>query len=808
MAPKINLRSQSKRGVKKVQTKRHGGSISAFDSKRRRTSRQLSKAEMESTKLPSHVPLSSPPYEMASDAPRERLFKDADIFKARAHSFGNPIEANKVIKSVLTDDQLEKYRQTCFGHLLEVENLRFSGHIVHNLLCRQVVSNDHQALEFNFGRSGVRFTKWEFALITGLKFCQYPSMNDIELNRKSKELCKRLLEDRSDLKPPELDRIFKHTDFVDDWDAVRIALLYFLVHGVLGMDPRVQINRKFIELVADIEVFNSYPWGIPSYKETIESLHNAFHHRGCEIKNNSQSYDLKGFPLAFQVWAFEAIPEFGKHFGERRETRCPRMVGWHATTQPSHFAVQCWFTSNIDYVAHWRLNATDEEKNMDYWRSIAVNIHEVRYTEPPLVAPIASDVAVDAKDASKAEKQSNAPPDDNVARLEAKLDELKKFVVESREEDRKEIASLRNMLTYVTDLLKHKSEHHMHTQPPPSSVRPSSPLVASYGEQEEEFDAPIDGSSGKKMDEDCKSSFDPIISGGPYVEDSWALVPYRPLQLGRDFTASADSPHHNPFVDAESKVEAQLHKFGEKSRFNRVYQQSHHLTSPFIVSCKRKVKLNLKRPIDASKERSFDEWYRLAPAGSSVCASYMTVNKKFFDDLLTPAGWLTSDHMDTILYFIRRRRFEHQSSFTQNCAIMDTLFWLYVPINNSGVHWLAAIVDLKARHVELYDPNMGNKYVQNREIKNAKCLTCMLPYLLREGEYYDKNPDVLPSLEPFTMAMIKDAPRQDNGGDCGVFTLKFIEYKSSEEDVLFGPDDISWFRKKYAVDVYFNKFSM
>ncbi|XP_048320680.2 uncharacterized protein LOC112488888 isoform X2 [Ziziphus jujuba] len=61
-----NLRSQSKKGVKKMQTKRRSGSISAPNSKRRRTTSQQPKAEKETTKLPGHVPLSSSSSEMSS----------------------------------------------------------------------------------------------------------------------------------------------------------------------------------------------------------------------------------------------------------------------------------------------------------------------------------------------------------------------------------------------------------------------------------------------------------------------------------------------------------------------------------------------------------------------------------------------------------------------------------------------------------------------------------------------------------------------------------------------------------------------
>ncbi|XP_060669821.1 uncharacterized protein LOC107434762 isoform X2 [Ziziphus jujuba] len=804
MAPKRNLRAQPKKGGKKVESKRRGGSTLAPDCKCRRTTRQKSKAETESTKLPGHIPLSSPPSEMPIDAPKERIFQDADIFKVRAHSFGNPIEANKVITSVLTSEQLEKYRQTCFGHLLDMKNLRFSGQLVHHLLCRRVVSNNPEVLEFNFGGSGVRFTKWEFALISGLKFCRYPSMYDMQIS-KGKELLTRLLDDRTDLKLPELEQIFKGTHFVDDWDAVRIALLYFLVHGVLGMDPRVQINRKFIDLVADIEVFNSYPWGILSYNETINSFHNAFQHRGRAVKNKSQSYDLKGFPLAFQLWGFEAIPDFGNQFGERQETRCPRILRWHATSQPNHFAVHNWFTSNSNYVVHWRLDATDEEKTMDYWRTIAVNIHEVRYTAPPLVAPIAT---VGAKDASKAEEHSSGPPDANfrLACLEAKFDELKK-----------EMASLRKMLSSVIDQQKHQAEHHMHSHSPSSSVRPSSPVAPSFGEQAEEFDAPIDGSNGRKEDDDCTTPFEPIIPGGPYVEDSGALVPYQPLHWGWDISASAGSPHHDQSDEIE--VEDWTHNVCDTSRFGRVYHQSPHVISSYTDPCKKKVKFNLNRHIDASKERAFDEWFRVAPNEATVCTSYMMVGKKFFAELLTSTGWLTSDSSIKGRYPIwgaSRSTYLCDStlcSYVRGKSPKPSVPWrrcdyVYIPINNGGAHWLAACVDLKARHIDLYDPNMGNKYVQNKELNNAECLTYMLPYLLRDGGYYEKNPDVPPTLEPFTMTMIKDAPRQDNGGDCGVYALKFIEYKSSEETLSFGPEDIRFFRKKYAVDLYFNKFSM
>ena len=153
----------------------------------------------------------------------------------------------------------------------------------------------------------------------------------------------------------------------------------------------------------------------------------------------------------------------------------------------------------------------------------------------------------------------------------------------------------------------------MYTQSVPS-VPPSSPLIPSFEEQNDDLDAPIDGSSGPKEDDECTTPNEPIVFEGPHVEDSWALVPYRPLQLGGDISALG-----------EGQVEASIHKVGDKSRFGRIYHQSVHISSPYTDPCKKKVRLNLKRPIDASEERAFDEWYRMASDGATICTDYMTV---------------------------------------------------------------------------------------------------------------------------------------------------------------------------------------
>ncbi|KAF3441548.1 hypothetical protein FNV43_RR15462 [Rhamnella rubrinervis] len=58
--------------------------------------------------------------------------------------------------------------------------------------------------------------------------------------------------------------------------------------------------------------------------------------------------------------------------------------------------------------------------------------------------------------------------------------------------------------------------------------------------------------------------------------------------------------------------------------------------------------------------------------------------------------------------------------------------YVYVPVNNDSKHWLAAKVDIRSRHITLYDSDIamtGDKFQCN----NAKCLSVLFPYFLMDG---------------------------------------------------------------------------
>ena len=96
------------------------------------------------------------------------------------------------------------------------------------------------------------------------------------------------------------------------------------------------------------------------------------------------------------------------------------------------------------------------------------------------------------------------------------------------------------------------------------------------------------------------------------------------------------------------------------------------------------------------------------------------------------------------------------SSF--NYAVFYFYFYflqVYVPINNSSLHWFAVKVDKPFRHVTLYDPS--NKMTRGWfQCRNVKCLAVLFLYLLKAHEYYDFHLTLMQdrkvNLLPFTIS--------------------------------------------------------
>ena len=95
---------------------------------------------------------------------------------------------------------------------------------------------------------------------------------------------------------------------------------------------------------------------------------------------------------------------------------------------------------------------------------------------------------------------------------------------------------------------------------------------------------------------------------------------------------------------------------------------------------------------------------------------------------------------------------------------------VFVPVHVHGNHWCLGCVDMEARRIEYYDSLGGS---------NDQYFTTMTHYLADEHKAHHPT---LPPLQPseWTHHCPKHIPKQDNGSDCGVFTVKFADYLSHQ----------------------------
>lgn len=101
---------------------------------------------------------------------------------------------------------------------------------------------------------------------------------------------------------------------------------------------------------------------------------------------------------------------------------------------------------------------------------------------------------------------------------------------------------------------------------------------------------------------------------------------------------------------------------------------------------------------------------------------------------------------------------------------------IILPVHVGHNHWCCAIVNIRERQLEYYDSLGGT---------NPTCLQYLRRYV--EDEVRAHRPEKLAAMDVASWREInvKGIPQQNNGSDCGVFTLKFADYASENRPFTF-----------------------
>ncbi|KAL9458079.1 hypothetical protein AB3S75_007019 [Citrus x aurantiifolia] len=297
--------------------------------------------------------------------------KESEFFpgKITCLSTLRPIEN---IKLKLTEHQEKIFKNSCFGHFIDMKEVQFSSHLCHKMLLREVSSNDYE-MRFLVGGSEGRFSMKEFALISGLNCGKYPRL-DISQKDEDETVCDALLNGETRFTNQQLEKAFLAADTANDMQMVKLAMLYFLECVLLGKERKVLIDTSHIHMVDHFETFNNFPWGRKSFNVTLSGMRRALKNRVQKFQakqatkpvHKEEKYSLLGFPYSFQVWAYEAISVLTPTFAQKEGHALPRILNWKAMSIPKETQLEKEVFLKKTVKVYQMLNPTKTEKEKAY----------------------------------------------------------------------------------------------------------------------------------------------------------------------------------------------------------------------------------------------------------------------------------------------------------------------------------------------------------------------------------------------------------------------------------------------------------
>ncbi|CAL8990914.1 unnamed protein product [Prunus brigantina] len=340
-------------------------------------------------------PVISNPYahEMGSNV--ELVWPESEAYSSRVNNCSHANSSLAAIRAKLSAEQLEQFKTSCFGHLLNIDKIQFSGQIVHGVVLRRVTGQgvkDLDGLSFLIGCDVAQFTRQDFCLITGLRFGEVPEVSSGESDEI--RLQKRYFIDEG-ITCNALEEAFMRCTVEDD--IYKLALVYFAELVILGRDKHLNININYLTLVEDLDAFNRYPWGSVSFDKTQDSLFSAptkyvksFENEEGRRKGKSKvtgtsrrnekgkkdgevqrgGWSFKGFTYALQIWVYELIPRMGdlNYCKVVDPTALPRILRWRTTTAvPEMRKLNNYFFQSKESVQLRALCPSEEEIRQPYW---------------------------------------------------------------------------------------------------------------------------------------------------------------------------------------------------------------------------------------------------------------------------------------------------------------------------------------------------------------------------------------------------------------------------------------------------------
>uniref|UniRef100_J3KZR8 Ubiquitin-like protease family profile domain-containing protein n=1 Tax=Oryza brachyantha TaxID=4533 RepID=J3KZR8_ORYBR len=230
---------------------------------------------------------------------------------------------------------------------------------------------------------------------------------------------------------------------------------------------------------------------------------------------------------------------------------------------------------------------------------------------------------------------------------------------------------------------------------------------------------------------------------------------------------------HEPFAPLMNEDENSVdHALGSRNRRERlvVHESSNIVITREILQCLNETEwLNdevINLYLELLKERELRE-----PSKFLKCHFFNT----FFYKKLITGGY---DYKSV-------RRWTTKRKLGYSLIECDKIF---IPIHKE-VHWCLAVINIRDKKFQYLD-SLGSM--------DMKALGILARYLVDEVK--DKSGQHIDALS-WKQEGVKNLPLQENGWDCGMFMLKYIDFYSRDMDLSFGQKHMCYFRRRTAREI-------
>ncbi|KAL3645716.1 hypothetical protein CASFOL_010896 [Castilleja foliolosa] len=271
---------------------------------------------------------------------------------------------------LIGDGVYQEFINSCFGFLM-----RFNTQgcccvtSLHCLFAHEVIKADASPDElwYRVGGHFIRFSRYEYALVTGLSFGpttfdpsskHVPPAGGLFLRHYRG---KRLKMDT--LRRDFTDGVFRESS-ADALKVANLLIVYFLLFGLDGR--RTYIDEWAWALIEDTNQWETFNWGTYTYEILLRHLQ-----RVTTKEQAIPSYRVYGFVWAFWIWAFEAIPKLGNACGVPTDDDVlPRCLRWEFRKM-SQLDIDGFYDREMEVQS--TLEPSGEEQRQPYWEHIHDN---------------------------------------------------------------------------------------------------------------------------------------------------------------------------------------------------------------------------------------------------------------------------------------------------------------------------------------------------------------------------------------------------------------------------------------------------